>query len=138
MATIYELIQAERKRQDEKWGGPEHDDTHTAREWCELIHEPLAAASSAAHDYDKTYTPSCREQYVKQMVRIAALAVAAIESADRNGGVVRERLPVESVDSLRRQGEAFIKIADALEPLKDDATRMRVVKAAAILHDIEL
>jgi hypothetical protein len=64
---VFQEIAAERKRQDLKWGGPEHDDTHAAHDWKMFIlqqcegHIPFNAA----------------------MVRVAALAVAAIESQNR-------------------------------------------------------
>ena len=41
-------------------------------------------------------------------------------------------------ESLRREGQAMQAIADALDPLPDDATRMRVVRAVAALLDIPI
>lgn len=63
---IYREIVAERKRQDEKWGGAEHDDAHVPSEWFELI------------------TDRCSNYNVrKNWTQIAALAIAALESLDR-------------------------------------------------------
>lgn len=58
----------ERRRQDAQWGGPEHDDDHAAGDWFGFIEKQMM----------KTTAPR-RERFVK----IAALAVAAIEALDR-------------------------------------------------------
>ena len=68
---IFCEILDERNRQDEKWGGPEHDDTHTVAHWREFILDTLNRQYIGQLDYREC------------MVRVAALAVAAIESYDR-------------------------------------------------------
>jgi hypothetical protein len=70
-------VATERGAQDAQWGGPEHDDCHDWHEWADLIHIHASCA-------DETVTPT---QYRLEMVRVAALAVAAVQSLDR------ERLP---------------------------------------------
>lgn len=72
--TVYDEIRAERTKQDAEWGGPHHDDTHSIEEWVEYIHEHAGRAANA-HD---------GEVMRYQMVRVAALAVAAIEALDRD------------------------------------------------------
>ena len=67
---IYGEINEERMRQDEKWGGQNHDDQHHCEEWAELIREYAELA------YNEEY-------FRKRMVQVAALAFAAIESYDR-------------------------------------------------------
>lgn len=64
----------ERKRQDAKWGGPEHDDLHTAAEWREF-RDRFEGEAIAVCDYQ-----AARESVVK----IAALAIAQVESLDRH------------------------------------------------------
>lgn len=71
MNKILQEIEDERSKQDAKWGGPSHDDTHTVYEWGLFIHQQIQR-------YDKE-----RSNFRSSMVRIAALAVAAIESYDR-------------------------------------------------------
>lgn len=71
-SVLAEVVE-ERRRQDKQWGGPEHDDTHRHSEWGAYIRKQLAGIPSAFDD-DKN-----RARFVK----IAALAVAAIESMDR-------------------------------------------------------
>lgn len=61
----------ERIAQDKQWGGPAHDDMHDTYDWMNYIAnqaEKLARDESTA-----------RERFIK----IAALAVAAVESIDR-------------------------------------------------------
>lgn len=74
--SVIEEVQAERERQDEQWGGPDHDDEHSAEKWCDLVYEYLSRAWQTRH-----LQPS--DGYRKRMVQVAALAVAAIESHDR-------------------------------------------------------
>jgi hypothetical protein len=75
MEEIFVEIAEERGRQDFKWGGPGHDDEHDQDDWSRFIDKHLRKA-----------TPSFRfdrELFRKQMVRVAALALAAIEWVDR-------------------------------------------------------
>jgi hypothetical protein len=65
----------ERTYQDEKWGGPEHDDAETEENWQKYITE-YANAQGRSESYD----------FRKRMVKVAALALAAIESVDRKAG----------------------------------------------------
>lgn len=73
-ASIIAEILAERARQDKQWGGSKHDDEHVAGEWLEFI----------ANQAEKmAYIPTdARMRFIK----IAALAIAAIESIDRRLG----------------------------------------------------
>lgn len=68
--SAYDDIRAERARQDLQWGGPAHDDGHAVEDWCSYIGRQL---------YFVEVRPPVRDRLVK----IAALAVAAIESLDR-------------------------------------------------------
>lgn len=75
LAIANDVLQ-ECQRQDEKWGGPEHDDQHTDREWTAIVAEHLGRAGYAISEDDAV-------GYRRQMVRVAALAVAALEAFDR-------------------------------------------------------
>lgn len=70
--TIYQEIQAERRRQDEKWGGPQHDDQHEPKDWITYLAKHLGRAV--------TPHPGV---FREQMVIVAALAIAALEYFDR-------------------------------------------------------
>lgn len=71
-------VMAERDRQDRKWGGATHDRVHSPADWNRYIREHEVRAESVLagepiRDGDK---------WRQQMIRVAALAVAAIEAHD--------------------------------------------------------
>lgn len=80
---IYAAIDAERDYQDERWGH-EFDDKNTSNDWCSYVCR--YATSAAGFDVPTV-------QFRAQMVKVAALAVAAIEATDRTG-----RLPPRHYD----------------------------------------
>ena len=67
-------VRVERAIQDDKWGGEDHDDRHTSHDWVAIIIRHLGRAVMWPFDVDK---------FGEQMVRVAAIAVAAVEWADR-------------------------------------------------------
>jgi hypothetical protein len=69
---ILDDIAAERAEQDAKYGGPTHDDGHDPIDWCLYIIEHAT----------KPFKPEAKG-YRKQLVRVAALAIAAIQAHDR-------------------------------------------------------
>lgn len=71
---VLEDVAKERTRQDEKWGGADHDDTHSNHDWVAYI---------VRHTGRAVMWPFDRAAFRKQMVRVAALAVAAVEWCDR-------------------------------------------------------
>lgn len=76
MATnFFNEIQAERFRQDQQWGGPEHDDAHDKFDWFNYI----------VHQMNST--DGNFENNINRFVKIAALAVAAAESIERQNEV---------------------------------------------------
>ena len=71
---IMQSIVNERRRQDERWGGAEHDDRHGVHTWTKILHEQV-------HDLEG------RDPVVAAyscFLRIAAVAVAAMESCYRH------------------------------------------------------
>jgi len=82
---VVEDIKSERELQDYKWGGPEHDDTHKPEEWQTFIVEHARRAVHAAWG-----RPAPGDDYRQQMIRVAALAVAAVESEDRRAALAAE------------------------------------------------
>jgi NTP pyrophosphatase (non-canonical NTP hydrolase) len=69
-------ITDERDRQDAKWGVQEH---HPAT-WQLILVEEVGETAEALLDDD-------RERYRKELVQVAAVAIAAIEDLDRREGV---------------------------------------------------
>jgi hypothetical protein len=79
MDKIIEEIVGERKAQDAKWGGPEHDDHHGPDDWIGFINDKLTKAEEAA-EVDETNPDAI---FRRRMLQVAALALASIESLDR-------------------------------------------------------
>ena len=70
-------IARERDRQDLQWGGAAHDDEHIPYDWQGFIEKQCRRLCSGA-------IPA--NDYREHLVKIAAIAVAAIESYDRKAG----------------------------------------------------
>lgn len=69
---VYKIIQAERDKQDKMWG----EQNHGKYEWLTILIEEVGeAAESALENHDSNY--------IKELVQVAAVAVAAIESFTR-------------------------------------------------------
>jgi len=71
---IFKEIDEERTKQDAKWGGAIHDDKHLSWDWIAYITKHLGRA---------VMWPFAPATYRYQMIRVAALAVAAAEWMDR-------------------------------------------------------
>jgi len=80
MARVIEEVAAERDNQDAQWGGPEHDDQHDVPDWLGFIAHQVQKASDARR------APGWKEAERRGLVKIAALAVAALESIGRGHG----------------------------------------------------
>lgn len=74
VAGWFNEIGVERAKQDLQWGGPEHDATHSRLDWISLI----------AAQLEKAALP--HEEFKERMVKVAALAVAAMEADSKKGG----------------------------------------------------
>lgn len=97
---IIEDINSERAEQDRRFGGPWHDDDHTPDDWIKFIRKHATQALTA--------TPT---DYRYELVRIAALAVAAIQSVDRTADARDRRRRLQpcpkSPDGRHRYDQAF-------------------------------
>lgn len=71
-ATVLDEVCEERRRQDEKWGGPAHDDAHDLITWASFV-------EARAGQIKREELPEVRRLFVE----IAAIAAAAVESIDR-------------------------------------------------------
>lgn len=82
---VADEVQDERRKQDRKWG-PQN---HTPLEWMAILVEEVGEAQKEALEYHwrGKYYPDDVERlarYRAELVQVAAVAVAAIESLDRN------------------------------------------------------
>lgn len=71
--SIYDEIKEERTRQREEWGGADHDIKHNTHDWIAFIAKHLGKA---------VMWPFDKKVYRYQLIRVAALAVAAVEAFD--------------------------------------------------------
>lgn len=79
-AAILAAIDAERAYQDERWGHVADDTLNSPNDWVAFI------AHHSSRWRDGSFAPHPAETvaaFRKQMIKAAALAVAAIESLDR-------------------------------------------------------
>jgi hypothetical protein len=88
---VFEEIDAERSVQDSKYGGPDHDDTLGSYDWIAFVARHLGLAVSRPWD---------AAVFRSQMVRVAALAVAAIEWVDRGADRGRSHVDRASGEGL--------------------------------------
>jgi hypothetical protein len=72
LAVLADVV-AERKRQDEQWGGPEHDDSHRPDDWEDFIINQIRRAEKETSDAG----------YRRRLVNVVALGFAALGSWDR-------------------------------------------------------
>lgn len=78
--SVVRMITEERKRQDAQWGGADHDDTHLMTDWIEYIEKQIESIERAIF-IDGSIASEA--EYESRMVKIAAIAVAAIRSRQR-------------------------------------------------------
>lgn len=91
---IFTAIEEERAAQDRKWGGPKHDDAHSLMDWIVYLREHVEKSVGPPEPGFEASPPHLQESedfdvpdlalFNKQMVRVAALAVAALESNARD------------------------------------------------------
>lgn len=88
-SEILSEVIAERQAQDAEHGGPDYDDCHSPNDWCAILirHLGLSCSDRAETDF---------RRYRRQMVRVAALAVAAVEAHDRVCGGQEKAAGVDS------------------------------------------
>lgn len=80
-------VAVERSRQDRQWGGDSYDDRHSPTRWTRLIEKFLLRARRTG----KQRSLAARTNYRANLVKIAALCVAAIEAYDRKFGIQSKR-----------------------------------------------
>lgn len=92
---IVEEILAEREYQDNKWGGDIYDDMHSSCDWVAFITKHLGKAVTAP--WSGTFRI--------QMIKVAALAVAAAEWHDRVASRPLMCEPEDKVDEPNSCGQ---------------------------------
>lgn len=72
MMSVLERVAKERERQDAKWG----EQNHAPLKWSVILTEECGEVAKAALEVDHA-------AYISELVQVAAVAVAAVESALR-------------------------------------------------------
>ena len=78
LPEIFQGIIAERHRQDQRWGGMDHDDSHSPYEWERMLGERIYHLTDCVGE--------AQPRFRRALEEIASLAVAAIQSFDRLNG----------------------------------------------------
>ena len=76
MEKVLLQVKDERRIQDHKWGGSDHDDEHSVEEFCWYIKNYAGWSAQMA-------SMNSPQKARKRLVQVAALAVAAVEMIDR-------------------------------------------------------
>jgi hypothetical protein len=97
LERVLSEVRQERAMQDSLWGGPAHDDLHTPAGWMAVLCRHLGLAADDAGGIDPA-------RFRRQMVRVAALAVAAVESRDRVTGRPTAVVDCRSGDGVPNRG----------------------------------
>lgn len=97
--NIFDLITAERARQDQKWGYPQYN---TLCEWASILGEEYGELCEELNE--RNFGRGNRERIIEEAIHVAAVAVSIIEHYDiaestsaawreyRNGGQMNHEL----------------------------------------------
>lgn len=82
---VHRELAVERLNQFAQWGGKYHDDEHESYDWVEFIAKQKSKLATAAQYSGKSAERRrlANIEYRARLVKIGALAIAAIESFDR-------------------------------------------------------
>ena len=82
--NVLKLVSEERDRQDSKWG----EQNHNPAFWAVILGEEYGEVCRAIYEND----PS---QYVAELVQLAAVCVAMVESHQRQYAAPKDEVPTE-------------------------------------------
>ncbi|EKS10177.1 MazG-like family protein [Leptospira santarosai] len=78
---IIQEILGERERQDQKWG----EQNYNPIEWCVILGEEVGEVNKAALETHFKYEgKNDHSEYRKELIQVAAVALAMVECIDRN------------------------------------------------------
>ena len=78
MNHVFDEIKKERAAQDKKWGVQNHHPI----EWCAILGEEVGEVQKAALESHFNYKITNPENYRKELIQVAAVAVAMVECYD--------------------------------------------------------
>jgi len=94
MEQIFEQVKNERERQDIKWGVQRHDPFI----WLAILNEEVGEANKAV--LENFWDDEEMENYREELIQVAAVAIAAIESFDDSNDETEDRPYTDSWDEL--------------------------------------
>jgi hypothetical protein len=77
---VYRWFDRERGDQDVEWGGRHHDLEHTAEDWADFIDSQVHKLKEVAERAGSDPNERQREKIKERLVKIGALATAALEA----------------------------------------------------------
>jgi len=84
---VLEEVARERGRQDKRWGGEPHDDSHTPGTWSVILATQFGKVMREVHGFTFGGEWKDREPYRaplrERLIQLAATAVAWVETLDR-------------------------------------------------------
>lgn len=78
MKMVLRDVADERRRQDEMWG----QSLHKPQEWLGILTEEVGEVARAANTIHWHPSDEARQQYRKELIQVAAVAVAAVQALD--------------------------------------------------------
>ena len=78
--SVLQEVKGERVKQEEKWG----EQNHNLVEWCAILGEEVGEVQKAALEWHFKHPNASLEEYRKELIQVAAVAVSMVESLDRN------------------------------------------------------
>lgn len=134
--SIFVEVAAERARQDGLFGGPEHDDAHSATDWVAILvrHVGLAVDDGSPAGIcllDNPVAGHDPARYRRQMVRVAAVAIAALETFDRKAAAAELQPLAEMAQAMADRHHETAIVVPAGHPKSDYVERQPYVTLAS-------
>lgn len=100
MEKIFEEIRKERANQDAQWGGPTHDDELDNIVWADCINKQTRKLVQNTYEQEVFEERPFNREYLERveaseaaqrraLLKVAALAVAALEAMDRKNNSMK-------------------------------------------------
>lgn len=96
VTTIVERVEAERRYQDGKWGGPANDDRHSNGTWSLIMGAEEGEVAEAALALTWIDSRQRREALIHELVQVSAVAQAWAEAVQRQLDALTDQPPEET------------------------------------------
>lgn len=106
MEHIFKEIEAERQRQDAKWG----EQNHHPMEWLAILGEEVGEVNKAALETYFMYDHKAAQdysEYRKELVQVAAVAVKMIQNIDQDAASPLHQTILKTAEALKIPSESI-------------------------------